>query len=177
MPRNMGLGIIGDRNTVFRMKFRWMFSISDVVGEELPMLPPLKSSRPSISIKEMEVKHLDETIYYPGAPEWKSINLTLYHIGCDNNPVFDWLKTIYDPTDREDAFKYGVITDNTRNQFIKREASCLLYDGCGETIERWTYDFAWPTDIDWGELNMESSDVVYIDLTLRYARAYVVKNN
>lgn len=182
MPEDMGLGVIGQRNLVFRRKFRWMFTISDVVGKKLPMLPPAKAARPSISIKEMEVRHLDEVVYYPGRQDWKTINLTLYHVQCQNNPVFDWLKALYNPQDKTDPFKYGITVDDpaTKNfdestlpQFIKRNASCVLYDGCGEIMETWTYDCVWPTSIDWGELDFESSDLVYVDVTLRYARAYV----
>jgi len=169
----MGLGVVGQRDITFRRKFRWMFTIDDIVGQELPMLPPLKAARPSISIKEMEVRHLDEVVYYPGRQDWKTINLTLYHVQCQNNPIFDWLKTIYDPTDAEDPFKYGLSESASEDQFIKRNAGCVLYSGCGEIMEEWTYECVWPTSIDWGELDMESSDIVFVDLTLRYARAFV----
>lgn len=185
MGRDMGLGIIGRRDIVFRTKFRWTFTIQGIVGEEnknntISMLPPLKAARPSISIKEMEVRHSDEVVYYPGRQDWKTINLTLYHIQCANNPIFDWLKLIYDPTDSVDPFKYGLDVpepddpDCTRcDPFIKPEANCTLYDGCGEIMEIWTYECVWPTSIDWGELDYESNDLVYVDLTLRYARASV----
>lgn len=177
MGRDMGLGVIADRETIFRRKFRWLFEIKDIVGVELPMLPPMKSARPSIAIKEMEVRHLDEVVYYPGRQDWKTINLTLYHVQCANNPIFEWLQSIYDPTDDLDPFKYGLATptptEPAPDQFIKRTASCTLYDGCGDTMEKWTYECVWPTSIDWGELDMESSDIVYVDLTLRYARAFV----
>ena len=181
---NMGLGIIGRRDIVFRRKFRWMFNIKGIVGQEdttqsIKMLPPLKSARPSIAIKEMEVRHLDEVVYYPGKADWKTINLTLYHVQCDNNPIFDWLRTIYDPSPTHiqgnsdaDPFKYA-LAENQDDSFIKRRAGCVLYDGCGEVMEEWIYECIWPTSIDWGELDMESSDIVYVDLTLRYARAYV----
>ena len=189
---DMGLGVVGQREVTFRRKFRWMFEIEGIVGQELPMLPPLKSARPSISIKEMEVRHLDEVVFYPGRQDWKTINLTLYHVQCQNNPIYEWLKTLYDPTDAEDPFKCGLISDLTRSQkavlrdigllkdtdiqrseFIKRNANCTLYNGCGDIMEEWTYECVWPTSIDWGELHMESSDIVFVDLTLRYARAFV----
>ena len=175
--RDMGLGIIGSQDITFRRKNRWMFSIPGIVGEEeegneIKMLPPLKSARPSIAIKEMEIRHLDEVVYYPGRQDWKTINLTLYHVQCDNHPIFDWMKKIYNPLDIEDPFKYG-IDQFDENQFIKRTAEVFLFSGCGEVMEKWVYDCVWPTSIDWGELDMESSDIVYVDVTLRYARAYV----
>jgi len=194
---DMGLGVIGRRDVVFRRKFRWKFEIQGIIGEEnsrssIRMLPPLKAARPSISIKEMEVRHLDEIVYYPGRQDWKTINVTLYHLQCNNNPIFDWLKLIYDPQDNDDPFKYGIDTAASAGsqklqamlaaggsqipsgQFIKRNADCVLYDGCGKEMEKWSYECVWPTSIDWGELDMESSDIVYVDLTLRYARASIV---
>lgn len=176
----MGLGVIGRRDVIFRRKFRWMFNITDIVGQEdkntaIKMLPPLKAARPSISIKEMEVRHLDEVVYYPGRQDWKTINITVYHLQCNNNPIFDWLRTIYDPIAEDgDPFKYAIAeSGGDEANFVKRVAQCVLYDPCGETMETWTYDCVWPTSIDWGELDFESSDIVYVDLTLRYARAFV----
>lgn len=175
---DMGLGVIGQRDILFRRKFRWLFTISDIVGEELPMLPPLKAARPSISIKEMEVRHLDEVVYYPGRQDWKTINLTLYHIQCNNNPIFEWLQTLYDPSPSGeiDPFKYAISSNDIgaapQTQFIQRQAILTMFDGCGDAMERWIYECVWPTSIDWGDLDMESSDIVYVDLTLRYARAF-----
>ena len=190
MARDMGLGVIGDRNTCFRQKFRWMFRISDpgpgadIIGDTpnfaKPMLPPSKAARPNLELKEMEVRHIHETVFYPGRPEWKPLNITLYHIGPFNHdPIWDWILSIYNPqpgTADADVWKTPVIYGDQVPQLIQSRAILELYDGCGEVLERWIYQTVWPQTVDWGMLEMESSELVYIDLTLRYARAYLERN-
>ena len=56
------------------------------------------------------------------------------------------------------------------------QASLILYDGCGNKIERWVFENVWPQSAEFGELDMQSSEVVTGDVTLRYDRAYVETN-
>ena len=53
------------------------------------------------------------------------------------------------------------------------QATLNLYDGCGKVIETWIFENAWPQNIEFGELDMTSSEVITCDLTLRYDRAYI----
>lgn len=174
--RRMGFDLgLSDAKTCFKRKFRWMFFIdtpklTGPISGSLPdstagvnALPPLRSSRPSLSFKEMEVQHLNETIYFPSKPEWKPIPLSLYDIKKTENPVINWLKEIYDA-------KAGTWSPSLNS---KKECKLQMYDGCGEVIESWIFENAWPQNIEFGELDMSASDVMTIDLTLRYDRAYI----
>jgi len=197
MPRDMGLGIIGDRSTCFRQQFRWTFSvganrlstgnstgapgyIGDATDNSKPILPPSKAARPNLELKEMEVRHVNETVFYPGRPEWKPLNITLYHIGPFNHdPIFDWIMTMYDPRPGvadQDVWKAPIEKSGSGQQLIQNRAILTMYDGCGEEVERWIYQHVWPQTVDWGMLDMTSSELVYIDVTLRYARAYLERN-
>jgi hypothetical protein len=174
------LGLNGSQ-TCFKRKFRWMFKINDISGEGINALPPLRSSRPSLSFKEMEAQHLNETIYFPSKPEWKPIPLSLYDLRKEdkkikkddqdptlidiNNPVITWIKSIYDAS----SGKWSPIESS-----FKRKCTLEMYDGCGNVIEKWNFENAWPQNIEFGELDMSASDVMTIDLTLRYDRAYVI---
>jgi hypothetical protein len=161
---DMGIGKI--RRACFKQKNRWMFTISGVAEEGINALPPTKSARPSLSFKEIEVQHLNEVIYLPGKPDWKPINLVLYDIkknSSSNNPVLNWIKTIYNPETGE----YEL------NPRLKKNATLELFDGCGTSIEKWKFEECWPNNIEWGELDMGTCEVVTIDITLRYSRAYL----
>jgi len=173
--RKMGFDLgLNDANTCFKRRFRWMFKVdaledgSLVSGDnesqgQIDCLPPLRSSRPNISFKEMEAQHLNETIFYPSKPEWKPIPLSLYDIK-KNNPVTKWLSYVYDA--KNDAGWFP-------SKGFKRDCSLEMYDGCGAIIEKWKFENAWPQNIEFGELDMSSSEVMTIDLTLRYDRAYI----
>jgi hypothetical protein len=166
----MGIGILGDPNTCFLRKFRWMINIPNVAGDErlssANILPPSRSARPSLSFKEMEAQHLNETIYFPGKPDWKPINVTLYGIKKTPNPVFNWVKKIYDVNQG----KYDYPIDN---DFIIDKVYLVMLDGCGAVMETWVYEDCWLQKVDFGDLDMSDSQVVMLELTMRYARAYV----
>jgi hypothetical protein len=175
MGRNMGWDFgLSDPNTVYKRKHRWLFKIPDVSAEGVNCLAPAKSARPSVSFKEIEVQHLNETVYFPGKPEWKPVALTLYDI-CQgqpsgSHPVFEWIKKVYDPSGDG---TYRPSCDG----FKVDHATLELYDGCGNVIETWTFEAAWPQSVEFGELDMSTAEVLTCDISLRYDRAYISQNN
>lgn len=174
-----GMGFnYGDRNLhspdiLFKRKYRWMFNIRGVCGElegNSPLLPPGKSGRPSLSFKEMDAQHVTETVYFPGKPEWKPINITLYDIKERFNPVIQWIKKIYKVSEQ------GISWNPSVGSNFKRDCSIDLYDGVGSIIEEWRLENVWPISIDFGDLDYASSDILTIDLQLRYDRAYFIEH-
>ena len=150
-------------------KFRWLFKIDEVCAQGVNSLPPEKGARPSLSFKEVEVQHLNEIIYYPSKPDWKPINLTLYDLKKNQNPVLNWIKEQYDT--QNGTWKVGYGGDDRK--FKKENATLEMYDGCGNVIETWKFINVWPNNIEWGELDMQDNNYLTIDLTLRYDRAYI----
>lgn len=168
--RRMGFDFgLEKQNLTFKTRNRWLFKIPNVSAHEgVFCLPPAKAGRPGLSFKELDVQHLSETVYLPGKPEWKTINLVLYDIASNGrpNPVYEWLKDFYDP---ETGF-LGVSDDFKENNNVYLE----LYNGCGEILESWNFESVWPQNIEFGDLDMDISDILTCDLTLRYDRAYLV---
>ncbi len=137
-----------------------------------------KASRPSFSFKETEVNHLTETIYFPGRPDWKPLKVTLYDTMHKTNPVVEWISFVYGATNNSRNFKTGVyygglewasFPDPARK--FKRDVTVTALDGIGNPLEQWYYYNAWPQEVDFGEHDMTSSDVMRINMTLRYDRA------
>jgi hypothetical protein len=179
----MGLSFGLEDNTLSpKRKFRWLLKIPGISGQNdgaINALPPRKSARPSLSFKEIEVQHLSETVYYPIKPEWKTLNLVLYDIRCNENIIFEWVRMIYNPdTSGQRIWNPSVNGFPTiLSSPFKKTAILELYDGCGNILEQWIYENAWPQTIDWGDLDMDSQDIVTVDVTLRYDRAYFVATN
>lgn len=151
---------------------RWLFEIPKVSADSSPganALPPLKSARPNLSFKEMDVNHLIEDVFYPAKPDWKPINITLYDLQRNKHPVFDWIKEIYD-------VKNGKFYEPNKKKFIK-ECFLRMYDGCGKLVESWIYEDAWPQSINFSNLDMSDGGLVMCDINLRYARAYIEEND
>jgi hypothetical protein len=178
----MGLGTPGGNSISFKRKFRWMFWIlplnfdNNIVGdisEGLNVLPPLKGARPNLGFKEWNAEHLNETLYFPGKPDWKTISLSVYDFchatGTEGqHRIFEWLKEIYNP---EDGEWFPVLGDTSVDQY-KKKGLLELYSGCGEVIEKWVFENIWPTQLNFQDLDMSSSELAIVELTLRYDRAY-----
>lgn len=177
MAQSMGFGILGSKNVVFKRKNRWLMKIDGISDDGTSALPPSKGARPSITFKEMEAQHLNETIFYPSKTEWKPIQLTLYDInvtgggGCTNRgkKVFEWVKKVYDPENGD--WKPACDAE------FKKDCRLEMYDGSGELLETWIFENAWPQVVEWGELDMSEGNIVLLDITLRYDRAYLVKDD
>lgn len=144
----------------FKRKYRWLLKIPDISATGIETLPPTKAARPSITYKTLEAQHMQETIYFPGKPDWKPLNLTLFDLRKNENKVWTWIKDTY-PADASKG----------RAPKYKKQGTLEMYDGCGNTIEQWILENMFIESVDFGDLDHSVSDIVYIDVTLRYDRA------
>jgi hypothetical protein len=181
MAQNMGLHPLLNKGGDKR-KNRWMLSVLPYIGDSVKMLPPSKASRPGMSFKEYQAEHLNETIYFPGKVEWNTLDVSIYDVKCSDNLIFEWMKKIYDPTPTSNSNRghYGpALTPSPAGigsePYYKITALLTMFSGCGETLETWVYMNAFPIKIDWGDLDMSSSEITMVDITLRYDRAYILQ--
>lgn len=173
MARTMGMDFGLPRpdgtSQACKKRNRWLFNIDQVCGgaggSGTFALPPSVGARPSLSFREMEIKHLNETVYRPARPEWKPVRLILYDLKKSQHPVFEWIRNVYDP-------QAGTWAPSLAGNFLKT-ASLNLFDGCGNIIETWIYEGAWPQMAEFGELDMGSVELVTCEITLRYDRGYI----
>jgi len=177
----MKMGIGGLIDVTFKRKFRWTFSIDSIIDDYdngIDVLPPQKGGRPQLAWKEIESQHVVENVYFPGTPDWKPLQLTLYDycFRSDNHPIFQWIREIYD-LDYFNNLQFrpivsgGVSRAGTADSF-KRQGDLSILSSCGDVIERWRLENCWPQTADWGELDMGDSEVVTCQVTLRFDRAY-----
>lgn len=192
---------IGDPRTVYPRKFRWLFKVKNVIGDGLTALPPVKGSRPKISFKEVEAQHVNETVFFPGKPDWQSFTVQCLESRCRSevgnsvgpvlpgngaifkpgpiscppvHPLVGWYNSLYAPqTDTTDGYRFFINEDDP-DKSLGREARLQLFDPCGRCLEQWVYETVWPQAVDFEDLDMGSSDVVMATVTFRYARAYTI---
>lgn len=184
---------MADPRAIFKRKYRFRLKIKNIIGDEgLPALPPNKASRPKLQFKELEVQHLNETVYFPGKPDWQPVSFQIYDVNCyyecretagpqprryavpvcREHPIWEWIRTLYDPKNDAD-FKFVINDASNELRNLKRTAILEILDGCGNCVERWIYENAWPVTWDFQELDMNNNDILFIDLTMRYDRAYI----
>lgn len=155
------LGISWAWQTVFKRKFRYLFTIPGVCDDGIFSWPSLTAGRPSIKFDAITVPHLQETISFPSRPSFDPINITLYDISS-NNPVWNWILQIYNPN-------FGLYTKSNTHKKLCR---IFTLDGCGNPLDVWILEGAYCESANFGSLDMSSSDVVTVDISIRYDRAY-----
>jgi hypothetical protein len=164
----MGIGDIGGPSINIKRKFRWTFRV-DFEGStcKLRSVPDSfvkLAARPNIDIEETEINHLNGKTWIPGKGTWQTVEVTYYDVGTNGNePLFNWLATIYDYTNPIQLNQASKRSDYAGNGVLK------LYDGCGEVMEIWQLQDMWCKAINFGELDYASSEECTIAVTLRYS--------
>lgn len=170
----MGIGFAS--SVVFKRQNRFLMYIPEVTHRGAnanrfltDILIEEKSARPKLSFKPFEVPHLAETIWFADRPEWQPIVVTLFDV-AETSPAWEWISNIYNiRNDNGDVRMnfYGSLNGN-----FKKNIKIFMLDGCGYAMEAWTYMNAFPTEIDFGEVDMAQNNVMKVTMTLRYDRAY-----
>jgi len=173
----MSLGRLSNEDVIFKRKFRWTFVLGDYGGNLVVSLSNSQykghvckiSARPSITWNPQEVNHIIETVYLPARASWDPINITVFDIAGDDY-MYQWMRSFYDP---EQGIVHPIGDGSTTAGAPKKTGLLNLLDGHGSTIESWEIQGCWPENINWGELDYTSSDLVDITFTLRYDRAII----
>lgn len=172
--RAMGLGEIGTGNIIFKRKFRWTMEIQYCVSSQVPKTVAKEfvkmGNRPQLEIEETEINYLHGKMWIPGKATWQQMTVTYYDVAGKSsspsiqiNSLFGWIASVYDITDPVNLHMGSRLADYQGQGLI------LLYDGCGNALEGWLLNNVWPVTVNFGELDMASSDECTIELTMRFA--------
>lgn len=166
---NMGLGALENGDIIFKRKFRWTFEVDYCCNSSKAFVPASfvkMGNRPQIDFEEIEINYLNGKMFLPGKGTWQPLSITYYDVsggtGDATTALLSWIASVYDFTNPE-CLKMG----SSSNSY-EGVATIKLYDGCGNILESWVLDGCWPQSINWGDLDMSSSDECTIELTLRY---------
>ena len=186
MAYPMGLGKIGESNIVFKRKFRWLFSVSDIcvdgASARIPETYVKAASRPNITFDEQEVHFLHGRMYLPGKPTFETITVTYYDVVDDSGnaqplmPLYSWLSSVYDMFSAESVDAAGNQNPRMGNAAGGKTGyggvgNLTMLNGTGKAIESWQLWNCWPQAVNFGDLDYSSAEEATIELTLRYAYA------
>lgn len=164
---NMGINRLGDPSIIFKRKFRWTLAISPLCGgADIDPWFVKVASRPSLSIDETELNFLNEKLWIPGKVSYETMTVTFIDVAPKEPAsanLYRWLGTVY-------QFWNPARQMGTNISQYAASAVLTLYDPCGKPIENWSFQDMWPQAINFGDLDMSSSDTVDIELTMRYSR-------
>lgn len=168
--------------------------LRDGVDLKIPEYVVKKAGKPSFSITEAKHQFLGHSFYFPGKLEWKEVDVTVVDAGGYNEQDIsnlagtdksggvqnDTTKSIMQllaefgyqhPTATANAVTAGT-QPKTFSKFAGTAAlgdvSFEAIDSNGATVEKWTLKNAWVKEVNFGDGDYSSDDVVDITLKLRY---------
>lgn len=175
MAINMGLGKLGYNSSVFKRKFRWTLKFENIcgTGNNIPASFVKAANRPSMTIEETEINFLNGKMWIPGKATVEATEVTYYDVASKDSanaiaPLFVWLSTVYNFTNAKSLEQSSLMDPKTRGSYTAERGVLTMYDGCGEPIDEFTYLDAWPTSINFGDLDYSSNEECTIVLSLRY---------
>lgn len=164
---NMGLGAMGGSQLLFKRNFRWTFTVNNIcnVGANIPESFVKLASRPNWTTEDIEVDYLNAKTWIPGKTSLETLSVTYYDVATiDHQNLWNWLASVYNFTNPVTLTQASMRSDYSATGIL------VMYDGCGQPLEQWTLGGMWPSGVNFGELDMGSSEVSTIELTLRYDR-------
>ncbi len=168
MPYGGGYSAQGPSNTVeTRRKHRWVFeSLGRGTGafSQAELLVLQSASRPNLKFEEPEMHHNQEVAYFAGKQTWEPVTMTWYDQQQDpdvSKGIYQWIETVVNMQSIKVAHP----------SLYKRTASLLMIDGAGQTSESWTMLGTWPQNSNWQELDYTSTEIMTMEVTMRYDRA------
>jgi hypothetical protein len=166
MPYEMGLGSLGASTNLFKMKFRWVFTLEftcEGIDYSYQAINAFSAARPKVEIEDREIFYLGQRIRVPGSSaRYDPMELTVYDIAGNDNvmPLYVWLSNFFRLSDPYN----GVVPKPDFFGTVTLE----LLDGCGNGVETWSLGMVWPQSVDFGDLDMSSGDVCKITMSLNY---------
>jgi hypothetical protein len=122
------------------------------------------TSRPSGNIVEAEMDHNQETVYFAGKSKWEALKMTFYDLQdpSSSKALWDWFNKIVDYD--------GSMNVAPPNEY-KSDAVLKMVDGQNASKEIWQLFGAWPQAMNWQDLDYTSSDLLTVEVTMRFDRA------
>jgi hypothetical protein len=180
-----------------KRKFKFLMSIDGTgTDKKIPEYVVKKATKPSFSITEAKHQFLGHSFFFPGKLEWKEVDVTVVDAGGFNEKDSasagteatsealsnDTTKTIMELLNdmgyqhpKDTAAAVAGTTGGKPKTFSKWGGTTALgtvtfkaLDSNGEIVESWVLKNAWIKDVNFGDGDYSSDDVVDITLKLRY---------
>ena len=148
-----------------RRTYRWVFRILSGFPNRDAFLYLKTARRPQVTFQEIPQHHNQEQIYHAGKTVWETCEISWYDmetpVDCSKS-VYDWL--------RQTVCDIPTANMNHPRQY-KAQAGLDVTDHTGARTEGWIMHNAWPSIVNWNELNYETNEILALNATIRYDRA------
>jgi hypothetical protein len=151
-----------------KRKNRWIMNF-DSVGEGIQSWLCQTGNRPAVTIEETEIPYLNTSNWVAGRSIWEQLEVTFIDpIGTysSSHHIMDWIKQCI----QHESGRMGYAINYMHNI----ELQMLGPDGL--VVESWTLVNCWVQSANFGDLDMTSSELANVSVTLRYDYAILQDN-
>jgi hypothetical protein len=126
----------------------------------------ISSSRPKITIGEVEIPFLNTSTFVAGRFNWESIDVTFKDpIGPSAaQALMEWVRLHAESVTGRMGYAAG----------YKKDIELEMLDPTGVVVEKWILQGTFLTNVDFGSLDYSSEDIAEITVTLRPDRCILV---
>lgn len=118
---------------------------------------------PSMTAEEVEIPWMNSTRYVSGKMKYEPMSITLYDPIAPSGAqqVMEWVRLNFEVVSGRGGYA----------DFYKRDMQIKQTDGVGTVVSLTDIKGAWPTSIEFGELDYENQEAQMITLSIRYDAA------
>ncbi len=157
-----------------KRKYRFLLSFNGI-----PQWIVKTTGKPNFSVSESEHNFINYKFYYPGRLEWEEISMTLVD-PVDPDASHTMLQLIEnsgyvaphnflnDPSGRGRASNVVTFSKKRAVDAVGGRVYIHAIDENGTPIETWTLYNPWIKNVNFGDLDYESDELVNVELTMRY---------
>ena len=126
----------------------------------------ISTSRPKVTINEVEIPFLNTSTYVAGRFNWESIDVTFKDpIGPSaSQALMEWVRLHAESVTGRMGYAAG----------YKKDIELEMLDPTGVVVEKWILQGTFLTNVDFGSLEYSDDEIATIDATLRMDRCILV---
>ena len=117
-------------------------------------------NRPTLNTEEVQLDHLNTRRFVKGKSVWEPLEITLYDpiVPSAAQQVMEWVRLSHESVTGRDGY----------SDFYKKLVTFNLLGPVGDVVEEWELQGCWVQNVNFGDLDFETSEPVNITCTLRY---------
>jgi len=144
--------------------FQWLFTIQGLSGADVLELALRSVSLPNPTVEEIEIPFMNSSVFVPGRtlPSEATLTFNDYLDKDVAGIIARWHKQTANTMTGQIGYA----------KLIKREATLTLFSPDFSEERVWLLEGVWCKDVTFGELAYDSSEVVQVEVTIRYDRAH-----
>jgi phage tail-like protein len=140
-----------------KMKNRYYMEFK---GTGIPAFMVKTGNRPQLNFEKVTIDHINVKRQLKGKGEWQDLEITLYDpiVPSAAQAVMEWVRLSHESLTGRNGYA----------DFYKKSVDIYMLGPVGDKVEQWTLYGAFPTQVNFGDLDASSNEVATVTMTLTY---------